>query len=159
MGWLQEISGGAEVLGSVDGLTCGVLARHGAGRAIVLTAELPSSSLFAGAAARLGARPGLQLSTSVPGVVGTTTRTPDGQRLVHLLNPTGFDAALDVSGTGVDLRHVDLRGVVLPAGHRIVLETTAEVRVDPGAATIDRTDGTVIVRSTDPGRPVGFILA
>lgn len=46
-----------------------------------------------------------------------------------------------------------------PAGHRIVLETTAEVRVEPGAATIDRTDGTVIVLSTDPGRPVGVILA
>ena len=194
VGWLQEISGGEQVLEGVDGRTCGVLARHRGGHAVVLAAELPSSSLFAGAATTLGVRPGVQLSTSIPGVVGTTTRTPDGQRLVHLLNPTGFAAALDVSGSGVDLRGVVLparTGVMLahglrlpsgdvirsataeltaigpelvfgpsidPAGHRIVLETTAPVSTEPGAATIERTEGTVIVRSTDPDRPVGVIL-
>lgn len=139
-------------------------------------------------------RPGIRLSTSVPGVVAITTRTPDDQRLVHLLNPTGYVAALDVSGSGVDLGHVVLparTGVMLarglrlptgavvrsataeltatgrelvfgpsvdPAGHRIVLESTGGIRVDPTVATVERTPAGVTVRTSDPHRDLAVIL-
>ena len=52
---------------------------------------------------RLGVRPDLRLDTSVPGVVATTTVPPDGDRMLHLVNPTGYEARVEVSWGGTPL--------------------------------------------------------
>ena len=105
VGWLQRVLG-ARPAGrgpvDVDGRVCGLEARVGAGRAIVLTAEVPSPRLFAALAADLGVTPGLRLASDIPGVVATTTRSPGGDRMLHLLNPTGFHAAVTVGLDGAD---------------------------------------------------------
>ena len=86
--WLQEIEGGRPLLTDVaTGRPCGVETGHGAGRAVILAAGLPSDpGLFRAAAERLGAVPGLTHDAEVPGLVATTTADADGERLLHLLN-------------------------------------------------------------------------
>ena len=57
-------------------------------------------AFFAAAAARLGVSPGLALATDVPGVVVTSTASPLGDRMLHLLNPTGNARAVTVREAG-----------------------------------------------------------
>ena len=76
VGWFQalEHERGEAVLHDVDGAVCGVDVEVGAGRAILLAAELPSDvELFGRALRRLGVSPGLELSADVPGVFATTS--------------------------------------------------------------------------------------
>ena len=54
-------------------------------------------AFFAAMAARLGVQPGLALETDVRGVVVTSTASPGGDRLLHVLNPTGNDARVTVA--------------------------------------------------------------
>lgn len=109
VGWLQELVPGRSVqrslivplLTDVEGRVCGVEAALGPGRAILLAAGLPAlPAFFAALVARLGVAPGLQLTTSVPGVVALTSRSPHGDRLLHLLNPTGYRAKVTVTLDG-----------------------------------------------------------
>lgn len=83
----------------VGGAVCGLGVEMGpGGRAVVLAAGVPGSpQLFSLLAEWLGASRDLSLSTSVPGVVATTSATSDGQRMLHLLNPTGFGAEVSVT--------------------------------------------------------------
>ena len=130
VGWLQplETSGSlsaATVLRDVDGRTCGVEVTVGAGRAVVLAAELPSSpTLFAAAAERLGCSPGIRVTTNVPGVVVTSTATPDGDRILHVLNPTGYPAAVEVASETVDLGGLASLRVPARTGHLLALGLT-----------------------------------
>ena len=164
VGWLQEIVASAvggqpappePLLTDVDGRACGVLATAGAGRAILLTAEVPSHPrLFAAAAAALGVRPGVVLTTDVPGVVVTTTSSPSGDRLLHLLNPTGYDASVTLGGAaaGPDgpaayavpahTGHFLARGLTLPWGR--LESATSEL-------TAHGPDGLTVGPSLDPG--------
>jgi beta-galactosidase len=124
VGWRQELvpSSGDVVLTDLTGAVCGVDVPVGQGRAVVLTAELPSSpQLFGRALRRLGVQPGLGLQADVPGVFATTTSTPDGQRLLHLTNTTGYRPGVDLALDGDVLNHgVPLR---LPprSGHMLAL--------------------------------------
>lgn len=72
VGWRQELQPdrATPVLVDVEGRVCGVDAQVGAGRVVLLAAELPSMPwFFRAAASRLGVQPGLAVDTDVPGVV------------------------------------------------------------------------------------------
>jgi beta-galactosidase len=101
VGWWQELRGGTPLLTEVDGHVCGVEVSVGAGTAVLFAAELPSMpAFFAATAARLGVEAGLAVVTDVPGVVVTSTASPGGDRLLHVLNPTGIDARVTVREAG-----------------------------------------------------------
>ncbi|GAA4351794.1 beta-galactosidase [Angustibacter luteus] len=109
-GWLQplQVTDGDVVLTDAHlDRPCGVDVRIGSGRAIVLAAELPSDpALFATAARELGVTPGVGLTADVPGVVATTSANADGERLLHLLNVSGYPAHVTVStDPGADVSH------------------------------------------------------
>ena len=104
VGWLQvlESASATTVLVDVDGRICGVDTPVGAGRAVLLAAELPSMpAFFRAAVTQLGVEPGLQVDTDVPGVVVTSTISPTGDRMLHVINPTGFVASVTVAEGGV----------------------------------------------------------
>ena len=94
VGWFQEVHApGGEVLlrAATTGDTCGVEVSSGAGKAVLLTAELPCDpGLFAAAAGRLGVVPGLTNDARVPGLFATSTVDDTGGRLLHLLNVSGY---------------------------------------------------------------------
>ena len=141
VGWLQQVfsSTAAPVLVDVAGRICGLEARVGAGRAFVLTAEVPSHPrLFAALAADLGVTPGLRLVSDIPGVVATTTRSPRGDRMLHLLNPTGYHAAVAAGLDGVDPANLT---VPAHTGHLLALGlTTAWGRVESATSEITGVD-------------------
>ena len=142
------------LLHDVDGRLCGAMVTVGAGRAVVITADVPAQpELFARLLGRLGAAPGLGLQATVPGVTATTTRNPAGERLLHLINPTGYAAVVQVTSgdatgdiakaaprlyTAEKLARDIMRGVarnqaliVAPAHGRLAWRG---VRLNPGAA-------------------------
>lgn len=91
-------SDAAPLFTDVEGRVATVTCEVGAGRAVVATTELPSHpALFTALAGWLGTTAGLALQTSVPGIVVTTTITPRGERLLHVLNPTGYAARVRVA--------------------------------------------------------------
>ena len=121
--WRQSLDGsaGQPVLTDVDGTVCGVELTHGLGRAVVLAAALPSSpNLFGRVFDRLGVRRGLELTTSTPGVFATTTRDTAGNRLLHLINISGYRPEVSITVTGVArelrLRPAPHTGYLLPLG-------------------------------------------
>ncbi len=119
VGWLQTLEPRSTtvVLADVDGRCCGVEAHVGGGRVVLLAAELPSMPrFFAAAAARLGVEPGLRVDADVPGVVVTTTRSPGGDRMLHVVNPTGYAARLTVAEAGVPFAGGALR-IPAHSGH------------------------------------------
>jgi len=88
---LHATSGDVLLRAAVSGQACGVAVDCGAGRAVVLTAEVPASPrLFRTAVEHLGARPGLTHDAAVPGLFATTTVDDEGSRLLHLLNVSGY---------------------------------------------------------------------
>ncbi len=100
VGWLAALhppGAGETVFTDADGRTCGVALSVGTGRAVVVTAEIPAHpGLGTALLAWLGTTAGLRLRTSVPGVVVTTGATPRGERILHVLNPTGYTAVVQV---------------------------------------------------------------
>jgi beta-galactosidase len=124
VGWRQEVvaEAGETVLTDVDGVVCGVEVTAGAGRAIVLSAELPSDAgLFRRALERLGATPGLELSAEVPGAFVTTTRTGDGQRMLHVTNISGHTNPTTVSLDGTPLAGGEALHLPPRSGHLLAL--------------------------------------
>ena len=119
------------VLTDVDGAVCGVSVAAGSGRAVVLTAGLPSDpALVERALAHLGQRAGVRVDAPWPGVLATTTASADGQRALHLINHSsvGMQVAVRVDGAALPgdgaLSLPARSGHVLPlgidvAGHRI----------------------------------------
>jgi hypothetical protein len=121
--WRQSLAGSAGelVLADVAGTMCGVEVRHGQGRAVLLAVALPSSPLLFGRVLeRLGVRRGLQLTTSTPGVFATTTRDIAGNRLLHVINISGYRPEVSIKVAGVDreltLRPMPHSGYMLPLG-------------------------------------------
>lgn len=98
VGRLDTVEGSGESLFTdVDGHRCGVTLTAGAGRAVVVTAELPAlPGLVTDLLGWLGSPPGLRLRSAVPGVLATTSVSPRGERMLHLLNPTGYPATVQV---------------------------------------------------------------
>jgi beta-galactosidase len=112
VGWFQalEHDRGDAVLHDVDGAVCGVDVEVGAGRAILLAAELRSDAvLFGRALQRLGVSPGLELAADIPGVFATTSSTADGERMLHLANITGHHNKAHLSLDGQLLGDGELR--------------------------------------------------
>jgi beta-galactosidase len=154
VGWFERLeSATAEPLFTdVDGRTCAVTADVGAGLAVVATTDLPSHpALFTAMLRWLGSTPGLRLRTSVPGVVVTTGASPRGERMLHVLNPTGHPATVQVDvGDPTGLLDQPLvlpartgrmlgLGLELPSGETIVSSnaevaelTNARIRFSPG---------------------------
>jgi beta-galactosidase len=118
---------------------------HGLGRTIVFTADLPTDlDLFRSAFARLGAIPALAHNYPRQGIMVTSTKTPTGERFIHLLNFDGFDKPVRLTENGNELlpgRTLTLRrrdALMLPFGVRIgdvtIVDSTAEIaRVEPSA--------------------------
>ena len=133
VGWRQELEApeGEVVLTDVDGAVCGVSVSAGSGRAVVLTAGLPSDpTLVERAITHLGRRAAVRVEAPWPGVLATTTATDDGQRAVHLINHSAvaMDVTLSIDGvdlpSGGGLRLPGRSGHVLPlglaaGGHRV----------------------------------------
>ena len=170
VGWWQELHAvrGDVVLTDTAGKVCGLDVPLGEGRAVVLAAELlPSTHVFGRALRQLGAYPGLRLRSDVPGVYATTTATTDGQRLLHLLNVSGYRPSVRLGLEGRDLHEgaaltVPPRsGFMLPLGLDLpwgrVEWANAEIRsagkdsvaFGPGLGHADDDTGTVVVLRTD----------
>ncbi|WP_151523833.1 beta-galactosidase [Serinicoccus kebangsaanensis] len=142
VGWWQELrgpEGAVPLVEDVDGHLCGLGVRLGEGRAAVVAAEVPSSpQLFTLLTEWLGARRGLGLETDVPGVVVTTSGTPAGERMLHVLNPTGYAASVAVTpGDPTDLLERPLAvpprtGAILALG----LDLPCGVRLDSANAEL-----------------------
>ena len=128
------------LLHDLDGRLCGLRTDVAGGPAVVITAAVPPHSrLLELALEGLGCRPGLAMRSTVPGVLVLTGRTPRGERLLHLINPTGYSAQvrLEVGDpTGVLDRPLDLParsgfilgiGLRLPGGGRL-LSANAELQ-------------------------------
>jgi beta-galactosidase len=147
--WLDEVIGDAEVLlTDVDGTVCGVTVHAGAGRAAVICTDLPAKpDLISKLTTWLGSPAGLALRTTVPGVVATTTARPGGGRMLHLLNPTGYPATVQVDvgdPTGLLDKPLPLPpktgvllgiGLVLPTGATLVSANAEITAVGPNRVT------------------------
>lgn len=138
-------SGFVPLLTDVEGRICGLEATLGAGRAVLISAELPAMpDFFSGLVARLGIWPALRLTTSVPGVTALTTRAPGGDRMLHLLNPTGYDAAVSISLDGELLSPEDW---LVPArsGHMVALGLTTEWgRIERATSEVTALNGSLL---------------
>jgi beta-galactosidase len=87
--------------------------RVGAGRAIVLACDYPAHlDFWTGLLARLEVHPRHTHDAPHPGIVITSTATPAGERLLHVLNVSPIDQSLTIhhngrplfDGTRIDLR-------------------------------------------------------
>jgi beta-galactosidase len=167
VGWLQELEVGAAdaeplFTDPATGRTCGVEVAHGAGRAVLFAAELPSRpALFRTAVERLGAAPGLTNDAAIPGLFTTSTVADDSGRLLHLLNVSGYPnpARLWLDGRplfdGRPLRLPPRTGLMLPLDLRlaaaVVRTSTAELAGSgPGHLAFALTqDEEMVVLETD----------
>lgn len=134
--WWQELHapGSTPVLRALDGTVCGIEAQVGAGRAVLLAAGIPSHlGLFGHLLDRLGARRGLELTSSVPGVFATSTRDREGGRALHVLNIAGYrpEVRIVLDGEELLLRPAPHTGYLLARGLELggvrILEANAEV--------------------------------
>lgn len=171
VGWRQEIHApdGEVVLTDVDGAVCGVSVTAGSGRAVLLTAGLPSDpTLVERATAHLGTRAAVRVDAPWPGVLATTTATDDGQRAVHLINHSAVDMDVTLTIDGVDLpesgalRLPGRSGHVLPlgldvAGRRVEWSSAEVTDHSPDhlglAPGLDREGRTTVLLAA--GTPVG----
>ncbi|WP_162801583.1 beta-galactosidase [Brachybacterium saurashtrense] len=146
--WFQELTASGDarpVLTTVDGETCGIDVRVGAGRAVLLAAGLPSRpGLLGHLLETLGAGRGLALHSSVPGVFATTTRDEDGGRILHVLNVTGYRPQVQIvlDGEEIALEPAPHTGYLLARGLDVgparVLAANAELAgIGPDHLTFD----------------------
>lgn len=119
--WVEPLAhlAGEVILTDLAGRPVGVAVRVGAGRAIHLGSEVPGDpELFDRLLGWLGVRKGLRVGCALPGVVATTTIDGD-DRLLHLVNPSGFPALLQITFRGERLPDVVVpggTGAMLPLG-------------------------------------------
>jgi len=80
--------------------------------------------------AGLGATPAVDVEASVPGIVVVPTATPDGTRVLHVLNVSPWDAEVGLSRDGKPLG---------PGGATLLLprRSGAWLVQPPGAASAD----------------------
>lgn len=99
---LARVAGGAGTTGG--GEACVARVPHGAGQVLVVAADLPClPPVWDRLLAELGARPIVRHASSVPGVVVVPTATPDGVRVVHVLNVSPWDAEVTLERDGASL--------------------------------------------------------
>jgi beta-galactosidase len=177
--WRQRLTlaEGDVLLTDVGGAVCGVAVSAGAGHAVVIATDLPADrTLFGRVLEHLGARPGVTTDAPWPGIITTTTATPDGQRALHLLNHAGraMDVRVCVDGVplhdGERLRVPARSGHVLPlgldVGGRRIAWASAEITAHDDASVtfgpgLDLDGGTTVVLGSGErvtGGPGGFTL-
>lgn len=139
VGWFQEVrpTRGDVVLTDVHGTPCGVDVPLGAGRVVLVAAEIPSSRELVGRIVRrLGSAPGVTTSAPWPGILTTTSAADDGTRLLHLVNISGAAMPVTVTVDGTSLTDGPLAvpartGRILPLRLRVggfhVVGATGEV--------------------------------
>lgn len=144
LGWAQALRPHRDGIATVlrihgEDAACGLEIPVGAGRAIVLTAELPGNlDLFRRAMARLGAAPALDHDHPERNIVLTSARNTRGERFIHALNLDGFAKEIRISERGVPLfagRPLSLGprdGVMAPVG----LELEGGVRLGWSTAEV-----------------------
>lgn len=135
---------------AATGRPCAAVVPVGSGRVVVLAAEdAPDPGWWYQLLTGFGLPPGLDSGGAVPGVLRTTTVTPDGDRWLHVINPGPYPARLPLRWQGADLfggAALDIAarsGLILPLGVRVGVETIdwseAEIddlRGEAGAAEI-----------------------
>ncbi|MEV6283312.1 beta-galactosidase [Kribbella sp. NPDC051770] len=105
------------------GSVVGTEVRPGGGRAIVLTCDYPAHLPFwTTLLATLGATPRHTHNATTPGIVLTSTVTPDGTRLLHALNVSPVDQSLVISHRSTPL--FNGAEVALPARSGAILPIT-----------------------------------
>jgi beta-galactosidase len=123
VGFAQTFAQGPHDLLRIYGAeeACGFDISVGAGRAIVLTADLPGDLvLFARLFSAIGVEPGLTHDHPLRGIFLTSASTPGNARFIHALNLDGIDKELRLFEHGEPLlegRQVMLRrrdGLMLP---------------------------------------------
>lgn len=100
---LRATAPGSEVLAAdvATGAPCVLDVPCGAGRVVVVAADLPCDlRVWRALTARLGVRPVVEPRADVPGVVTVPTATPDGQRLLHVLNVSPWPARVHLDRDG-----------------------------------------------------------
>ena len=107
---------GADVLARVAGTgagggePCVAVVPHGAGRVLLVAADLPCLlPVWERLLDTLDAAPLVRATTSVPGVVVVPTAAPDGTRVVHTLNVSPWDAEVTLERAGRALLSEPLR--------------------------------------------------
>lgn len=128
---------------------CGFDLPVGAGRAVVLAADLECDlALWRAAFAALGAEPALRHTAPVPGLVLLTGAQPAGGRLLHALNVSGYEQEFTVHehGTplfgGHTLRLPGRGALMLPldlelGGVRLAYATAEAVSAGDGRVVLD----------------------
>ena len=99
---------GADVLATVagsgaagSGEPCVAVVPHGAGRVLLVAADLPCLlPVWSALLATLDAAPLVRTTSSVPGVVVVPTVTPDGTCVVHTVNVSPWDAEVTLERDG-----------------------------------------------------------
>ncbi|WP_147463462.1 beta-galactosidase [Cellulomonas triticagri] len=97
---------GATVLARLThgGAPCAVDLPLGAGRVVAITADLPClPAIWTDALDRLGARPAVQVQSTVRGVVVVPAAAEDGTRVVHVMNVSPWPARVALARDGRDL--------------------------------------------------------
>jgi beta-galactosidase len=140
---------------------CGFDITVGAGRAVVLTTSLDADPfLWKKVYARLGVEPALAHGAPANGIAMTSTRTPDGQRLLHLLNLDGFAKVIRPAEHGRplfggrELRLGPRAGLMLPLGvwvgpGKVVWATTEIAGSDADSVTfrVTQPEEVVVIES------------
>ncbi len=105
---------------------CAAVVPVGSGTVVVLAAEdAPDPQWWYRLLTGLGVRPALDSGGAVPGVLRTTTVTPDGDRWLHVINPGPYPARLPLRWQGAEVfggaaLDVGARsGVILPLGVQV----------------------------------------
>ncbi|GAA2009770.1 beta-galactosidase [Nakamurella flavida] len=130
--------------------------RLGAGQAVVIAADVALPPEFLGEIiGRLGGRPGLRIERDTPGVLATTTRTPDGDRFLHVMTVTGLTSTVSFTLDGRPLFDGDTVELAPRTGLILPVDVGMAGRRVAATAEIVSLDGDVLtLRAAGPGRAV-----
>ncbi|MHA7134239.1 beta-galactosidase [Oerskovia turbata] len=108
VGFAQPLTvpAGADVLATIAGTDEPCVARLtlGEGQVMVVAADIPCLlPVWSTLLDELGAAPTVRASSTVPGVVVVPTATPDGTRVVHVMNASPWDAEVTLERDGAPL--------------------------------------------------------
>lgn len=143
--YAQFLVGGEPILRMAGSdAVCGVEAGHGAGKAVLITADYPCDlDFWRGCMTAIGVTPRLRNNAGNPGLMMTSTVDTAGQRLLHLLNIGPTDASFSLSYR--DRAFLGGRRVFLPARSGVMLPYGVRV----GSATLVETTCELISRTAD----------
>ncbi|RAP77608.1 beta-galactosidase [Paenibacillus montanisoli] len=136
-----------------SGAVCGVEAKAGRGRAIVIAASYSGDvPLFKTALERLGVEAGLTHDNRHYGIFTTSTANAEGERFLHVLNLDGFEKELSLSERGTKLFGGRKLAVGSKDGYMLPLGVSfGDVRISYATAEINAVSSDAIsFRLTQP---------